>query len=101
MVFLHGYLKYTQPLFIQSLMGVKGLYDAKIVAIHILGKPAEGDLKRPFKGPGGLFGGKFSRNWWSFLVRWLFFPPSAASEPQTDKAAIDEAEKRVGAKKEE
>ena len=27
--------------------------------------------------------------------------PSAASEPQTDKAAIDEAEKRVGAKKEE
>ena len=43
-------------------MGVKGLYDAKIVAIHILGKPAEGDLKRPFKGPGGLFGGKFLRN---------------------------------------
>jgi hypothetical protein len=58
MAFLHGYLHYTQPLFIQSLMGAKGLYDAKIVQIHILGKPAEGDLKRPFKGAGGLFGGE-------------------------------------------
>lgn len=38
-------------------MGFKGLYDAKPVAIHILGKPAEGDLKRPFKA-GGLMGGK-------------------------------------------
>ncbi|KAJ3489315.1 hypothetical protein NLI96_g2231 [Meripilus lineatus] len=80
MVFLHGYLKYTQPLFIQALMGLKNLYEAKPVAIHVLGKPAEGDLKRPFK-TGGMFGG--------------------ASDPQTDKAAIDEAEKRKGSKKDE
>lgn len=69
---LHGYLKYvslisvvlsgfqhiyryTQPLFIQALMGLKNLYEAKPVAIHVLGKPAEGDLKRPFK-TGGMFG---------------------------------------------
>ncbi|KAI0346208.1 inorganic phosphate transporter [Trametopsis cervina] len=78
MVFLHGYLHYTQPLFIQALMGLKNLYDAKPVAIWVLGKPAEGDLKRPFKGAGGMFGG--------------------ATEPQTDKAAIEEAEKRVGQK---
>ena len=71
--------RYTQPLFIQALMGLKGLYDAKPVAIHLLGKAAEGDLKRPFKA-GGMFG--------------------AASDPQTDKAAIDEAEKRVGKKEE-
>lgn len=49
MAFFHLYLKYTQPLFIQALMGLKNLYDAKVVAIHILGKPADGDLKRPFK----------------------------------------------------
>ncbi|KAI0750316.1 inorganic phosphate transporter [Daedaleopsis nitida] len=79
MAFMHLYLKYTQPLFIQALMGVKTLYDAKPVAIHLFGKPAEGDLKRPFKA-GGMFGG--------------------ASDPQTDKAAIDEAEKRVGKKEE-
>ena len=71
--------RYTQPLFIQALMGIKGLYDAKPVAIHVLGRAAEGDLKRPFKA-GGMFG--------------------AASDPQTDKAAIDEAEKRVGKKEE-
>ncbi|KAL4247951.1 SRP-independent targeting protein 3 [Abortiporus biennis] len=79
MAFLHGYLKYTQPLFIQALMGLKNLYDAKPVAIHVLGKPADGDLKRPFKSA-GMFG--------------------AATGPLTDKAAIDEAEKKVGKKEE-
>ncbi|CCM07137.1 uncharacterized protein FIBRA_09473 [Fibroporia radiculosa] len=79
MAFMHGYMRYTQPLFVQALMGLKNLYDAKPVAIHILGKPAEGDLKRPFK-TGGFMG--------------------AAADPQTDKAAIDQAEKHV-AKKED
>ncbi|OBZ72342.1 Inorganic phosphate transport protein PHO88 [Grifola frondosa] len=80
MAFLHLYLKYTQPLFIQALMAFKTLYDAKPVAIHLFGQAAEGDLKRPFKSA-GLFG--------------------ATANPQTDKAAIDEAEKRVGSKKDE
>lgn len=57
MAFLHLYLKYTQPLFVQAIMGIKGLYEAKTVKIHILGQAAEGDLKRPFKGPAGMFGG--------------------------------------------
>ena len=48
--------RYTQPLFVQALMGLKNLYDAKTVHIHVLGKPAEGDLKRPFKA-GGFMGG--------------------------------------------
>lgn len=56
MAVFHLYMKYTQPLFIQSLTGLKGLYDAKVVAIHILGKAADGDLKRPFK-TASLFGG--------------------------------------------
>ncbi|KAK7435618.1 phosphate transporter (Pho88) [Stygiomarasmius scandens] len=81
MCFLHGYMKFTQPLFIQSLMGLKGLYDAKPIMIHVLGRKAEGDLKRPWKAGGGMFGGP--------------------AGPQTDNAAIAEAEKKVGSKKDE
>ncbi|KZT27247.1 inorganic phosphate transporter [Neolentinus lepideus HHB14362 ss-1] len=80
MCFLHLYLKYTQPLFMQAVMGVKNLYDAKVVQIHVFGKKPEGDLKRPFKAAGGFFG---------------------AGEPATDNASITEAEKRVNTKKDE
>jgi len=76
---MHIYFKFTQPLFIQAIMGFKNIYDAKLVAIHILGSPATGDLKRPFKAA-SMFG------------------PS--NSPQTDAASIAEAEKRVGKKEE-
>jgi hypothetical protein len=59
MTFMHLYLDYTQPLFVQALMGIKNIYDAKPVSIHLLGKPAVGDLKRPFKA-GSIFGGTFA-----------------------------------------
>ena len=57
MAFLHIYLKYSQPLFVQAIMAFKSLYEAKTVKIHVLGQKAEGDLKRPFKTGPGLFGG--------------------------------------------
>jgi hypothetical protein len=57
MGFLHGYMKFTQPLFVQGLMGLKGLFDAVPVKVHILGQKTEGDLKRPWKGAPGMFGG--------------------------------------------
>ncbi|KAK7031442.1 Pho88 superfamily [Favolaschia claudopus] len=76
MGFLHLYMKYTQPLFMQAVMGLKGLYDAKPVQVHLLGQKAEGDLKRPWKAAPGMFG--------------------AAAGPQTDNAAVTEAEKRIG-----
>ncbi|KAF9049113.1 inorganic phosphate transporter [Panaeolus papilionaceus] len=76
---MHIYFKFTQPLFIQSLMGLKNIYDAKVVAIHLLGKPATGELKRPFK-VASMFG--------------------AATGPQTDAAAIAEAEKKLTKKDE-
>ncbi|EDR07119.1 PHO88-related membrane protein [Laccaria bicolor S238N-H82] len=76
---MHFYLNFTQPLFIQALMGVKGLYDAKPVSIHLLGNPAVDDLKRPFKVAS-------------------FFGP--ASGPLTDAASIAEAEKRASKKEE-
>lgn len=59
MTFLHLYLKYTQPLFVQAIMAFKSLYEAKTVKIHVLGQKAEGDLKRPFKSGAGLFGGVY------------------------------------------
>jgi hypothetical protein len=93
---MHFYFHFTQPLFVQTLMGVKNLYDAKPVAIHILGKPAVGDLKRPFKAA-GMFGGVFFD-----FIRPLFSLTciTAAAGPKTDAAAIAEAEKKVGKKEE-
>jgi len=79
MGFLHFYMQFTQPLFIQGLMAVKGLYEAKPVKLYILNQPAEGELKRPFKQPPGLFGN---------------------SNPATDKASIDAAEGKPGPKEE-
>jgi hypothetical protein len=46
---MHIYFKFTQPLFIQSLMTLKNVYDSKLVQIYILGKEAKDDLQRPFK----------------------------------------------------
>ncbi|KAG2017295.1 inorganic phosphate transporter, variant 2 [Coprinopsis cinerea AmutBmut pab1-1] len=57
MAVMHLYFKFTQPLFVQSLMGLKNLYDAKLVAIHLLGKEPSGELSRPFK-TAGMFGGE-------------------------------------------
>jgi len=79
MVFLHIYMQYTQPLFVQAVMAFKTVYDSKVFKIHVLGQPAEGDLKRPFK-TASLFG--------------------ASAEPKTDKASVEEAEKRIKAKEE-
>jgi len=54
---MHLYFKYTQPLFIQSLMTLKNVYDAKLVQIYVVGKEAKDDLQRPFK-TASMFGGK-------------------------------------------
>ena len=49
MGFMHIYMKYTNPLFMQSVTAVKSACEANIVKIHLFGTPASGDLKRPFK----------------------------------------------------
>ncbi len=54
MAFMHGYLKYTNPLLIQSIIPLKGVFEGNLVKIHLFGQPAIGDLKRPFKVSGGL-----------------------------------------------
>ncbi|KAF2968674.1 hypothetical protein GQX73_g4932 [Xylaria multiplex] len=57
MGFMHLYMKYTNPLLIQSIIPFKGAIEANLVQIHLFGKPASGDLKRPFKQPAGFMSG--------------------------------------------
>ncbi|GFZ43292.1 Inorganic phosphate transport protein PHO88 [Saitozyma sp. JCM 24511] len=76
-LFMHGYLKYTQPLFIQGIMTLKGVLESNPAKLHLWGKKAEGDLARPFKTAGGFLEGITGK----------------AQGPQTDAASIKAAEK--------
>ena len=80
MAVMHIYFKFSQPLLVQSILPVKNAFETKLAAIHVFGKPATGDHKRPFKAAPGLFGG-------------------AGAEPQTDKAAIDKLEQKASTNK--
>lgn len=75
MGFMHLYMHYTNPLFMQCISPVKSAFEANEVKIHLFGKPATGELKRPFKAA-SMFGG--------------FGGGSAA---KTDKKSIEEAER--------
>jgi len=81
---MHLYMKYTNPLLIQSIIPLKGAIEGNLVKIHIFGQPAIGDLKRPWKAAGGMMG------------------MGGGSEPKADKKSIEEAEKagRGGVKEE-
>lgn len=54
MGFMHIYMKYTNPLVMQSISSVKSALETNIVKIHLFGTPASGDLKRPFKSAPGF-----------------------------------------------
>ena len=54
MGFMHIYMKYTNPLLMQSISAVKSALESNIVKIHLFGSPASGDLKRPFKAAPGF-----------------------------------------------
>lgn len=76
MGFMHLYMKYTNPLVMQSISSVKSAMETNIVKIHLFGHAASGDLKRPFKAAPGL----------------LQALQGAGGEVKTDKASIDAAE---------
>lgn len=78
---MHLYFKYTNPLLIQSIIPLKGAFESNLVKIHLFGKPATGDLARPFKNAGGFM---------------------SQGQPKSDKASIENAEKnyRGGVKEE-
>ncbi|QPG76415.1 hypothetical protein FOA43_003804 [Brettanomyces nanus] len=83
--FMHLYMKFANPLVMQSISPVKGALENKEVQIHIFHKAASGDLKRPFKAAPGLFSGMTGQN-----------------SVKTDKASIEKAETSgVGGVKEE
>ncbi|KAL2759807.1 hypothetical protein ACRALDRAFT_1060203 [Sodiomyces alcalophilus JCM 7366] len=84
MAFMHLYMKYTNPLLVQSIIPLKSALESNLAKIYIWGQPASGDLKRPFKTGGGLMGGLQS------------------GPAQSDKKAVEAAERagRGGAKEE-
>ncbi|KAI0885101.1 inorganic phosphate transport PHO88 [Annulohypoxylon maeteangense] len=75
MGFMHVYMKYTNPLVIQSIIPLKSALESNLVKIHVFGQPASGDLKRPFKQAAGLMGGLQS------------------GPAQSDKKAVEAAER--------
>ena len=81
---MHLYFKYTNPLLIQSIIPLKGAFEGNLVKIHLLGKAASGELKRPWKQNSGLAGAL------------------QGGEIKTDKKSVEAAEKsgRGGAKEE-
>ena len=84
MGFMHVYMKYTNPLLIQSIIPLKGAFEGNMVKIWLFGQPATGDLKRPFKAAAGFMSGL-----------------QGGAAPQ-DKKSLEAAEKagRGGAKEE-
>jgi len=83
MAFMHIYLKYTNPLLIQSIIPLKGAFEGNLIKVHLLGQAAVGELKRPWKAAGGFAG-------------------MGQSDIKSDKASVEAAEKsgRGGAKEE-
>lgn len=75
LAFMHLYMKYTNPLLIQSILPLKSAIEQNIVQIHVFGKPASGDLKRPFKAAS------------------MFGAATGQGEVKTDKKTIEQAEK--------
>jgi hypothetical protein len=83
MGFMHLYMKYTNPLLIQSIIPTKSAFESNLAKIHLFGQPASGDLKRPFKQAAG-------------------FMSAMQGQTQDDKKAVEAAERsgRGGAKEE-
>lgn len=75
MAFMHLYMKYTNPLLIQSIIPLKSALESNLAKIYVFGQPATGDLKRPFKAGGGLMSGLQS------------------GPAQSDKKAVEAAER--------
>lgn len=73
--FMHLYMKFTNPLVMQSISPLKGALESNIVKLHLFGHAAEGELKRPFKAAPGLLAN--------------FMGGQGATQ---DKAAIEKAE---------
>ncbi|KAJ4334944.1 phosphate transporter (Pho88) [Ascochyta clinopodiicola] len=56
MAVMHLYMKYSNPLLIQSIIPLKGAFEGNLVKVHLFGQPATGDLARPWKAAAGFMG---------------------------------------------
>lgn len=89
MAFMHLYLKYTNPLLVQSIIPLKGALEGNLAKLWLFGYKDQGDLKRPWKSGGGLMAGMMGAG-------------GADAGPKTDRASIEAAEKAGrGGQKEE
>ena len=61
MMFLHWKFEFVHPLLLQSIIPLKTAFFAPMVQLHIMGKPATGDLERPFKPPVNPFTDLFNQ----------------------------------------
>lgn len=86
MGFMHLYLQYANPLLVQSIIPLKGVFEGNLIKVHLLGQPAAGELKRPWKASAGFMGAL----------------QGGGGEIKTDKKSIELAERagRGGAKEE-
>ena len=84
MSFMHLYMRYTNPLIIQSIIPLKTAFESNLIKVHIFGQQATGELARPWKASGGLLAGL------------------QPGEVKTDKKSVEAAERsgRGGAKEE-
>lgn len=84
MAFMHLYMKFTNPLLIQSIIPLKSALEGNLSKIYLYGQPAVGDLKRPFKQAAG------------------FMSALQNGQAQSDKKAVEAAERagRGGVKEE-
>ena len=71
---MHFYMKFTNPLLVQSIIPLKGAFEGNLIKIHLYGQPAIGELKRPWKAAGGFMG-------------------MGGEGPKSDKKSIEAAEK--------
>ena len=97
---MHFYFHFTQPLFVQSLMGIKNIYDANPIAIHILENPLSVTSNAHSK---PLVCSVQVRSVHVIAFFFSLLLPSfvaLAAGPKTDAAAIAEAEKKIGKKEE-
>ena len=76
MAVMHLYFKFANPLLVQSIIPVKGVFEGNLAKIYLFNQPAIGDLKRPWKAAGGLAGAM-----------------GGGQEVKSDKKSIEQAER--------
>ncbi|KAF9895712.1 hypothetical protein BX616_008999, partial [Lobosporangium transversale] len=91
MVFLHFQFGVIRPLVVQSILPLKNAVQSKVAQIYLFDKPAEGELKRPWK----------AENPFAALTG---ATGAGANEPRpeaAEQAAIKEAESKASDSKQE